>query len=84
MVFPLNPMIFQRVGFWDQPSTSPSWRQPGGRQSRSQMHVPAARVHALARAYSYGHVEPWGARFWRWFLSGFNGKTIGKWWFNGV
>ena len=34
-------------------------RQPGGRQSRSQMNVPAARVHALARAYSYGHVEPW-------------------------
>lgn len=32
-------------------------QQPGGRQSRSQMHVPAARVHALARAYSYGHVD---------------------------
>eukprot|EP00435_Cladocopium_sp_Y103_P012460 s1027_g3.t1 len=32
-------------------------QQPGGRQSRSQMHVPAARFHALARAYSYGHVD---------------------------
>jgi len=32
-------------------------QQPSGRQSRSQMHVPAARYHALARAYSQQHVD---------------------------
>lgn len=32
-------------------------QQPGGRQNRSALHVPQARFHALARAYSAEHVD---------------------------
>ena len=51
--------VYQRGRILGSTIHQPLGGSPGGRQSRSQMHVPAARVHALARAYSYGHVEPW-------------------------